>query len=80
MLKNEQSLDLKIKGISLRAYFIIQNDKIILNKLFKLPILKNLVPNNEGNYVIIDIHNNTNMILIRKTTIINEIMSNILYK
>lgn len=77
MALNEQSLDLKLKGIGLRAYFTVQNDEVTLTRLIKLPMLKELVSNNEGNYVIIDIHDNKTMIMIRRVTIIDEIKRNL---
>ncbi|MGL5616658.1 MAG: hypothetical protein ACRDD2_10600 [Sarcina sp.] len=77
MAVNEQSLDLKLKGIGLRAYFTVQNEEVTLTRLIKLPMLKELVSNNEGNYVIIDIHDNKTMIMIRRVTIIDEIKKNL---
>lgn len=72
MSTRELTKDIQIKGVSFRVYYTLENNKIIFNRMYKLPMLKLLKENKDGDFVI-NIHDGTSQILVLKKTILEKI-------
>ncbi|MGL5634707.1 MAG: hypothetical protein ACRCX8_07870 [Sarcina sp.] len=72
MSTRELTKDIQIKGVSFRVYYRLENNEVVFDKMYKLPMLKLLKENKDGDYVI-NVHDGTSQILVRKTTILEKI-------
>ncbi|MGL4740983.1 MAG: hypothetical protein ACRC41_09265 [Sarcina sp.] len=74
MMQQEHLLDFNIKGVNLRAAFVIDKDEVNLLHLYELPNLKLLNANREGDYVL-HIHDRTSMVHVLKSSVLDKIQS-----
>ncbi|MGL4741343.1 MAG: hypothetical protein ACRC41_11150 [Sarcina sp.] len=72
MSTRELTKDIQIKGVSFRVYYTIENNEAVFNRMYKLPMLKLLKENKDGDFVI-NIHDGTSQILVLRKTILEKI-------